>query len=50
MAGLGFAAVFILELLARHSKKKQLERMQNPKPKSKKKHRNRKHGRKAKKN
>lgn len=50
MAGLGFAAVFILELLARHSKKKQLERMQNPKPKRKKKHRNRKHGRKAKKN
>lgn len=48
MAGVGFAAVFILELLARHSKKKQLERIQNPKPKRQKKHR--KNGRKAKKN
>lgn len=45
MAGLGFVAVFVLELLARHSKKKQIERMQNPKPK-----RQKKHGRKAKKN
>ena len=48
MAGLGFAAVFILELLARHSKKKQLQRLQNPKPKRQKKHR--KHGKKARKN
>ena len=51
-AGVGFATVFILELLARHSKKKQLERLQNPKPKRQKKHRKqKKHGRKkAKKN
>ena len=50
-AGLGFATVFILELLARHSKKKQLERLQNPKPKRQRKHRRqKKHGRKAKKN
>ena len=51
-AGVGFATVFILELLARHSKKKQLERLQNPKPKRQKKHRRqKKHGRKkAKKN
>ena len=48
MAGMGFAAVFILEMLARHSKKKQQERIQNPKPKRQKKHR--KYGRKAKKN
>ena len=48
MAGLGFVAVFVLELLARHSKKKQIERMQNPKPKRQRKHR--KHGKKAKKN
>ena len=54
MAGLGFAAVFVLELLARHSKKKKLERMQNPKPKRQKKHkrlkRQKKNGRKTKKN
>lgn len=55
MAGLGFATVFILELLARHSKKKKLERMQNPKPKRQKKHKRQKrqqkrHGRKTKKN
>ena len=55
MAGLGFATVFILELLARHSKKKKLERMQHPKPKRQKKHkrqkRQKRHGRKkAKKN
>jgi putative membrane protein len=55
MAGLGFATVFLLELLARHSKKKKLERMQNPKPKRQKKHKRQKrqqkrHGRKAKKN
>ena len=55
MAGLGFAAVFVLELLARHSKKKKLERMQNPKPKRQKKHKRQKrqqkrHGRKTKKN
>ena len=54
-AGLGFATVFILELLARHSKKKKLERMRNPKPKRPKKHKRQKrqqkrHGRKAKKN
>ena len=48
MAGLGFVAVLVLELLARHSKKKQIERMQNPKPKRQRKHK--KHGRKAKKN
>ena len=48
MAGLGFVAVLVLELLARHSKKKQIERMQNPKPKRQRKHR--KHGKKAKKN
>ena len=48
MAGLGFVAVLVLELLARHSKKKQIERMQNPKPKRLRKHK--KHGRKAKKN
>ena len=48
MAALGFVAVFVIELMARHSKKKQLERMQNPKPKRQKKHR--KNGRKAKKN
>ena len=54
MAGLGFATVFILELMARHSKKKKLERMQNPKPKRQKKHkrlkRQKSHGRKTKKN
>ena len=55
MAGLGFATVFILELLARHSEKKKLERMQNPKPKRQKKHKRQKrqqkrHGRKTKKN
>ena len=55
MAGLGFATVFILELLARHSKKKQLERLQNPKPKRQKKHKRQKrqqkrHGKKARKN
>ena len=51
MAGLGFAAVFILELMARHTKKKQQERMLNPKPKRQKKHRKHsKHGRKTKKN
>lgn len=51
MAGLGFAAVFVLELLARHSKKKHEERLLNPKPKRQKKHRRqRKHGRKTKKN
>ena len=51
MAGLGFAAVFILELLARHSRKKQEERRLNPKPKRQRKHkRQRRHGRKTKKN
>ena len=51
MAGLGFAAVFILELMARHTKKKQQERLLNPKPKRQKKHRKHsKHGRKTKKN
>ena len=48
MAGLGFVAVLVLELLARHSKKVQQQRMENPKPKRHKKHK--KHGRKAKKN
>ena len=48
MMGLGLATVYVLELMARHSKKKQLERLQNPKPKRQKKHR--KHGRKVKKN
>lgn len=48
MAGLGFVAVLALELLARHSKKVQQQRMENPKPKRQKKHK--KHGRKAKKN
>jgi putative membrane protein len=54
MAGLGFATVFILEILARHSKKKQLQRLENPKPKRQKKHkgqkRQKRHGRKTKKN
>ncbi len=51
MAAIGFATVFILELLARHSEKKQLQRLQNPKPKRQKKHKKRKkHGRKTKKN
>ena len=51
MAGLGFAAVFVLELMARHSKKKKIERMQNPKPKRQKKHKKQKrHGKKARKN
>jgi putative membrane protein len=54
MAGLGFATVFILELLARHSKKKQQQRMENPKPKRQRKHKRqkkqKKHGRKTKKN
>ena len=55
MAGLGFATVFILELLARHSEKKKLERLQNPKPKRQKKHKRQKrqqkrHGKKARKN
>lgn len=51
MAGLGFAAVFILELMARHTEKKQQERLLNPKPKRQKKHRkHRKHVRKTKKN
>ena len=54
MAGLGFATVFILELLARHSKKKQQQRLENPKPKKQRKHKRqkkqKKHGRKTKKN
>ena len=54
MAGLGFATVFILELLARHSKKKQQQRLENPKPKRQRKHKRQKkqkrHGRKTKKN
>ena len=54
MAGLGFATVFILELLARHSKKKQQQRLENPKPKRQRKHKRqkkqKKHGRKTKKN
>ena len=54
MAGLGFATVFILELLARHSKKKQQQRLENPKPKKQRKHKRQKkqkrHGRKTKKN
>lgn len=51
MAAMGFATVFILELMARHSKKKQLQRMQNPKPRKPKKHKKRKkHGWKTKKN
>ena len=54
MAGLGFATVFILELLARHSKKKQQQRLANPKPKRQRKHKRQKkqkrYGRKAKKN
>ncbi|MBR5082703.1 MAG: DUF368 domain-containing protein [Bacteroidales bacterium] len=54
MAGLGFVTVFILELLARHSKKKQQQRLENPKPKRQKKHnrqkKQKKHGKKAKKN
>ncbi len=51
MAGLGFAAVFILELMARHTEKKQQERLLNPKPKRQKKHRkHRKYVRKTKKN
>ena len=45
MAALGFVAVYVLELMARHTQKKQLERLQNPKPKRQKRHR--KHGRKA---
>ena len=54
MAGLGFATVFILELLARHSKKKQQQRLENPKPKRQRKNKRQKkqkrHGRKTKKN
>ena len=54
MAGLGFVAVLVLELLARHSKKVQQRRIENPKPKrqrrQKKHKRQKKHGRKAKKN
>ena len=55
MAGLGFATVFILEILARHSRKKQEQRRLNPKPKRQKKHKRQKrqqkrHGRKTKKN
>ena len=54
MAGLGFVTVFILELLARHSKKKQQQRLENPKPKRQRKHKRQKkqkrHGRKTKKN
>lgn len=48
MAGLGCLAVYVLELMARHTEKKLLERMQNPKPIRQKKHR--RHGRKAEKN
>ena len=51
MAGLGFVAVLVLELLARHSKKVQQRRIENPKPKrqrrQKKHKRQKKHGRKA---
>ena len=54
MAGLGFVTVFILELLARHSKKKQQQRLENPKPKRQRKNKRQKkqkrHGRKTKKN
>lgn len=54
MAGLGFVTVFILELLARHSKKKQQQRLENPKPKRQRKHKRQKkqkrHVRKTKKN
>ncbi len=54
MTGLGFVAVLVLELLARHSKKVQQRRIENPKPKrqrrQKKHKRQKKHGRKAKKN
>lgn len=54
MAVLGFVAVFVIELLGRHSRKKQLERLQNPRPKrqrkKKRQKKQRKHGRKTKKN
>ena len=44
MVALGAFAVYMLEVMARHTEKKQAERQQNPKPKRKRKH----HGKKAK--
>ena len=33
MVALGAVSVYVLELMARHTEKKQAERLQNPKPK-----------------
>lgn len=44
MVALGAISVYVLELMARHTEKKQAERLQNPKPKKKR------HGKKTKKN
>lgn len=48
MALLGAGAVLMLEIMARHTEKKIIERMQNPKPTRKRKRKRRKHGKKAK--